>query len=1293
MNENEFLILLQAKLDEAKSKDNINTDIDKIQKDLNKLKLQATIDSKSISDITRQLEHILNQKITISNIQIDTNQIASYEGKKLANDLNKTVQKSLSIDNILDKQIENLMSNLSIAGKKGSKAFNDIRQSVLAYKNELSNVNNAVDDPDDIFSIFGNSANINNVTSTLAKYIKYADDVKIVYSDLSEYIKKINASGVKIHLPNSIKEEYGDDFPSMVKQLGKAFTTKSGGDFESFVKELNDQLGNVIDMSNGAEAAFGDLVDKINSTKGNKYLSGDELFDSGILNRKELEDLVISVIKNIDDAEEKLAHSSVSSTNTVVMNEEKKQQAIQETANAFKTLSDEESIIKSGAGAITFDATNNAAKEAQQHFKTLLENEQAIIATTEKFDKNNILDSFIVNIKRASGEVESLRYCIDTLQDEEGNIVDVFYRLKEGSINDAGAIKQIQKIENTFATYTQKIEQFKSTNSNILSGLSVPLTDFENKLNGLRNGTSSVDEVKNSFSMLKAEASKVVSNLSGELNKVDKAVRNISKGQETISGLRAEFKGLNNAPKEINSELNKLSIGLSNIKKIESQEGRIANWTKAYKEWEDAVNSLKAKLSALKKEQANVASTQIFKTSDLRKDNIAYMTKVSNTIEKQMDEIQKMANAKGWSDFKVQGFEKADGKIQQLTLTVTEAEGAIKKLNFQREKLQGNGKAQDGLMQTGDVQIIKTASQAQEELSSNAKKANNELNNQITVIQKSIDNGYGISEYQNRIKRCINDLEKYGVSTEKATEQTALLQQTFDQMKGLSGQELISKADKFEQEFKAVKISIEDAKLSFDKFTQPVSNEKATTLILRIQRFLKSNTKITEEAKSKLEDYIKELNGGNVSLSQLNQINTELKKTEYQMSLLGRLGKSFKDQMAEISKNISSYLSISAAFMTMVSKTKEAVVELKEIDNILTEISKTSDLTSQELEKLGNTSFKTAGKYGKDASDYLSGIQEMYRAGFTNADEMAELSVLAQSAGDLQRNTADDYLIATNAAYNLKGNVEKLNDVLDSQNYITNHAAVSMEDMAQATSEAASIAAQYGVQIDELSALTAVAVSKTRESGSEVGNALKSIFINLQDTTKQPIVDVFDELDISMTKFVNGAEILKTPIELLKELSESFTELPEGSILRSNVLNDIGSKYHANTLAAILSDFDSYYNMLDLYNQGSGSAMEEAMKSANNLSGSLNRLGNTWTSIVNNVIDTDALISVTNGFNSVLSVVETLTSALGSLGTIGIGAGLFTGIKNVGSPKMFGLKNCLLFNNTDSMLVLLDTAV
>lgn len=88
--------------------------------------------------------------------------------------------------------------------------------------------------------------------------------------------------------------------------------------------------------------------------------------------------------------------------------------------------------------------------------------------------------------------------------------------------------------------------------------------------------------------------------------------------------------------------------------------------------------------------------------------------------------------------------------------------------------------------------------------------------------------------------------------------------------------------------------------------------------------------------------------------------------------------------------------------------------------------------------------------------------------------------------------------------------------------------------------------------------------------------------------------------------------------------------------------------------------------MLDLYSQGSGSAMDEAMKSANNLEGSLNRLGNTWTSIVNNVIDTDTLINAANGFNSVLSVVEKLTSSLGSLGTISTIASGVAGAKGLG---------------------------
>ena len=67
---------------------------------------------------------------------------------------------------------------------------------------------------------------------------------------------------------------------------------------------------------------------------------------------------------------------------------------------------------------------------------------------------------------------------------------------------------------------------------------------------------------------------------------------------------------------------------------------------------------------------------------------------------------------------------------------------------------------------------------------------------------------------------------------------------------------------------------------------------------------------------------------------------------------------------------------------------------------------------------------------------------------------------------------------------------------------------------------------------------------------------------DVQDTTSKPIREAFEAVGISMTKMVNGAEKLKTPIELLKELSKAFNELPEGDTRRANILSDIGGKFY-----------------------------------------------------------------------------------------------------------------------------------
>lgn len=69
----EFLILLQAKLDEAKSKGNVNADIKELQNQLDKLKVQVELDPKAAQKLADSIGKLINQKIVISNIGIDTN--------------------------------------------------------------------------------------------------------------------------------------------------------------------------------------------------------------------------------------------------------------------------------------------------------------------------------------------------------------------------------------------------------------------------------------------------------------------------------------------------------------------------------------------------------------------------------------------------------------------------------------------------------------------------------------------------------------------------------------------------------------------------------------------------------------------------------------------------------------------------------------------------------------------------------------------------------------------------------------------------------------------------------------------------------------------------------------------------------------------------------------------------------------------------------------------------------------------------------------------------------------------
>lgn len=449
-----------------------------------------------------------------------------------------------------------------------------------------------------------------------------------------------------------------------------------------------------------------------------------------------------------------------------------------------------------------------------------------------------------------------------------------------------------------------------------------------------------------------------------------------------------------------------------------------------------------------------------------------------------------------------------------------------------------------------------------------------------------------------------------------------------------------------QNEQKALGNSITSVSKSFSKIDAVTASNKTLT-------WLKNNSRAAKVYGDQLKE-IAESQRKATSDSELTSLNKDFNKTVSEAKLLGLTGKSFTAEFKRAFSQIAQFTQIYGGIENVIQTIQNSVIELKNVDSILTEISKTSDMTTDQLTKLGETSFDSASKWGKKASDYLLGIQEMSRSGYygKQAEQMAETSILAQAAGDLSSDVANSYLLASNAAYQYSGNVQKLNALLDGQNMITNRNSVSMQDMAEATTQAASMASELGVQENQLSAMIGTIESRTKAGGNEVGNAIKSLLINVQNVNNSKIAETFKKAGVAQTEFVNGVEKMRNPIEVLEDLAKVFNQLEESDPLRTEILTNIGQKYQANKLSALLSGWSDYEKMLVDYSEGTGSAAKEAEKSANNWEGSLNKLSNTWTGFIQNFANSNMITSGLQGLTGIIKIIDTVVSKAGTLETV-----------------------------------------
>ena len=683
---NEFLIELQAILNSEISKGNINKSITRLQNQIDKLKLQAEIDPKTIFNLKRQIEEATNQSITFSNINLNNGQIEKT-GQQIGTSINKGLMASLgniknSIYNVIKEFSGNKLSfaelsktfNLNRSGIDSSaleqirsltKEINALSKEVIKTGSDSSweNIINKMDSLYITLNQFGRSRDLVPFQESL-DILKQFEGKKIFVNNKSELFQN---TGMSVRELNN-----------QMRSLNVTFTTskKNAVDLDTVWSELcniSPNLQNFITFGDQINAIVGHLKTAKEALYGENNLQPVQRNDvskicMGYMNSLEETANKLNLLR---EQETEIRQNAVSSTNTIIQNEERKQQAFKQTADIQQKLIANESLIKSGANVAVFDNTNNAAREASQYFKQLLQDENTLISVSEKFNRANELSSFAVNVRRASGEVETLRYALENI----GTKGDPFYIFKSigAELNNSTAIQQVQKMEKVITDYQTKLNDFKTR----YSKANIDYSTFETVFNNFKNGIGTVNDLKLAFNQLENAAKMGVQSLksqSSSLDPITQALNNMRDMPTMLKSLETNMAGLQNKTALAGISVDDLTSRYMKLKtEMDASGGKVpladGSWAKEYQKLMSDVVSATKRVTA-EQSKAEKSTNSLFASF---KKNFSFLSYWTSTTYIMMTAIRKIKEMVG-------NVHELDDALTNIAYTMDVTESQLKQI-------------------------------------------------------------------------------------------------------------------------------------------------------------------------------------------------------------------------------------------------------------------------------------------------------------------------------------------------------------------------------------------------------------------------------------------------------------------------------------------------------------------------------------------------------------------------------------------------------------------------------------
>lgn len=373
------------------------------------------------------------------------------------------------------------------------------------------------------------------------------------------------------------------------------------------------------------------------------------------------------------------------------------------------------------------------------------------------------------------------------------------------------------------------------------------------------------------------------------------------------------------------------------------------------------------------------------------------------------------------------------------------------------------------------------------------------------------------------------------------------------------------------------------------------------------------------------------------------------------------------DTFSHIVGKITVWQLVNAAVAKVKRSFVEAIRTMKEVDTEMTAIQKVTGNTAAEMERLGDTAYEAASKYGVAVTDYLESVGTFAKAGYKDmSEDMAELATKTQLVGDVTSGIANQFLLSADAAFKYEGNVTALNTVLDKANEIENNYATSIQKMAEGFPIVANVASMANMSIDELMAALGTITAVTQESGTKAATALRALILNIIGDTKTEIEDgvswtkeeinsLNDALWIYAEDAMKAAQAsgkLVDPMQAIASLSKAYKDGLLSQAELAELESKLGGKLRTNQLDALIQNYDMYAEMLDKVANSAGSADKEVDVMLTSWDAKAKILNNTWTKFIADTVDT----KWAKGF------LDTLTWLIDGFGNLGTAVTIFGGV-------------------------------